>query len=62
MKKKMKHLKNAFLSTLMIALLSGCESMPIAPKRPDPCPRVPINKGVPPELSQGQCLSQGERE
>ena len=61
MKQKIKHLKHAFLSTLMIALLSGCESMPNTPKRPDPCPRIPINKGVSPELPQA-CLSQGESE
>lgn len=57
----MKYLKHALLSTLMIAFLSGCESMPKMPKQPDPCPRIPINKSIPPELPQA-CLCQEESE
>jgi hypothetical protein len=56
------YLKSAFLIPLILLILSGCESMPNTPKKPDPCPRIPINKGVPPELSHSKCLFQGESE
>ena len=48
----MKQLRNAFLNWFVILLLSGCQSMPKEPKKPDSSPRVPINKTVPPEIQQ----------
>ena len=43
---------NIFLGGLMILLLEGCQSMPKDPKKPDPSPRVPINKTIPPEIQE----------
>lgn len=50
MKETTEHLKHACLITLMALLFSGCQSTPKEPKRPDPYPRFPINKTIPPEL------------
>ena len=46
-----------FLSGLVIFLLAGCQSLPKDPKKPDPSPRVPVNKTIPPELNQASGLS-----
>jgi len=48
----MKQLRNAFLSWLVVLLLSGCQTMPKEPKSPDSSPRVPINKTIPPEIQE----------
>ena len=42
-----------YLTWLSILLLTGCQSMPRDPKKPDPSPRVPINKTIPPEIQEG---------
>ena len=39
-----------YLTWLSILLLTGCQSMPKDPKKPDSSPRVPINKTIPPEI------------
>ena len=46
-----------YLTWMMIFLLSGCQLMPKEPKKPDPSPRVPINKTIPPEI-QDECRPQ----
>jgi len=46
-----------YLTWLSILLLTGCQSMPKDPKKPDPSPRVPINKTIPPEI-QDECRPQ----
>ena len=51
--RKFEIILNMFLSGIMIFLLSGCQSMPKDPKKPDPSPRVPINKTIPPEIQEG---------
>ena len=34
---------------ILIFILTGCQTMPKEPKKPDSSPRVPINKTVPVE-------------
>jgi len=48
----MKKCRNEFFGWLMILFLSGCQSMPKDPKKPDSSPRVPINKTIPPEIQE----------
>lgn len=48
----MKRFRNTLCNCLAILLLSGCQMMPKEPKKPDPSPRVPVNKTIPPEIQE----------
>lgn len=48
----MKRFRNMLYNWLAALLLIGCQTMPKEPKKPDPSPRVPINKTIPPEIQE----------